>query len=174
MLVVTAVLSVVLYAIILGFIIFYPLFQEFELAVSIEERAMIASTVLFLHSRLWPAVFLVVALVGVHAIFASHRFFGPIYKFEETIKRFLTGDFSRRIELRRHDSLMEMKDLLNHLAAYLDGVRSGDAEFRAAMGKRLKEVSAAISSGDETKLAEAREILQGLLNDLESSKDAFS
>jgi methyl-accepting chemotaxis protein len=163
------VISIVAYSIVLGFILFYPLFQELQSVVGIDERARVASTVIYLHTRLWPAVFIIAALVGVHVIIFSHRFLGPIYRFEQTLNGFLSGDFSQRIKLRRHDNLKEVQDVINRLADYLEGTRSRDLEFRAAVKEQLKEVKAML--GPEEKTNGVIDKLQGLITDLESNTD---
>ncbi len=137
----TLVISVIAYSIVLGFILFYPLFQELQSVVGIEERARVATTVIYLHTRFWPGVLIIAVLVGVHVILFSHRFFGPIYRFEQTLNGFLSGDFSQRIKLRRHDNLKEVQDVINRLADYLEGTREPILMVHLARAERLQWVN---------------------------------
>ena len=164
--VLTLALSFIVYSIILAFIIFYPLSQEFYASASIDQQARISAQIITLHTKLWPAVLLVAILMSLQLILTSHRFFGPIYRFEQTIKEFLKGDFSQRIALRKHDQLKEMEELLNDLANYMEGARSEVTEFHSSTKERLKEVSKKFDSGEETEINEASEILSGLINEL--------
>jgi methyl-accepting chemotaxis protein len=168
------VISILAYSIVLGFILFYPLFQELQSVVGIEERARVAATVIYLHTRLWPGVFIIAALVGVHVIIFSHRFFGPIYRFEQTLNGFLSGDFSQRIKLRRHDNLKEVQDVINRLAGYLEGTKSRDLEFRTAVKEQLKEVKAMLGPEENTMANGAYKIIHELITGLESDRDAFT
>ncbi|MEE9543916.1 MAG: hypothetical protein V3V95_09070 [Thermodesulfobacteriota bacterium] len=169
----TLVLSFIVYSIILAFVIFYPLSQEFYASADIHEQARISEQVLGLHTRLWPAIFIVAALMGLQVILTSHRLFGPVYRFEQTVKGYLTGDFSERINLRKHDEFKEMGDLLNELADYIEGARSSAIKFQTSAGNRLKDAVKRIDSKEEDNIREAGKILDGLIKEIDKSKDAL-
>jgi methyl-accepting chemotaxis protein len=165
----TLILSVVAFSIILGFVMFYPLFKELYAVVGAEDQARISATILSLYTRLLPAALILAVLVGVQVILASHRLSGPIYRFEKALKEFLDGNFSNRIKLRKHDELKEMEELFNRLAGYLEGTRSRDLEFRTAVNEQLKEVKGML--GPEEQTNGVRDKLQGLITGLESDPD---
>lgn len=169
----TLVLSFIVYSIILAFVIFYPLSQEFYASADIHEQARISTQVLGLHTRLWPAIFFIAILMGLQVILTSHRLFGPVYRFERTVKGYLTGDFSERIYLRKHDEFQEMGDLLNELADYIEESRSGILKFHSTAGKRLNDALERINSKEEKDIREAKEILFSLIKDIDSSKNAL-
>ena len=75
-------LSFIVYSIILALILFYPLAQEFYASSNIQEQAIISKQVLSLHTRLWPAIFIIAILMGLQIILISHHIFGPMYRFE--------------------------------------------------------------------------------------------
>jgi methyl-accepting chemotaxis protein len=166
---ITVVLSFIIYSIILALILFYPLAQEFYASADIHEQAIISTQVLSLHTRLWPAIFVVAILMGIQIILTSHRIFGPIYRFEQTIKGYLTGDFSTRITLRKYDEFKEMEALLNELAGYIEDGRSKTASFHSSAKKRLTEASNKLTSGDEREVIKARAILDALIGEFNSS-----
>ncbi|MFQ5442336.1 MAG: hypothetical protein ACE5EB_06390 [Thermodesulfobacteriota bacterium] len=164
----TLAIAFILYSMVLAFILFYPLFQELHSSVSMEEQARISEIVLYLHARLWPAVFIVAVLVGVHVVLSTHRLFGPIYRFEVTLKDFLKGDFSGRIKLRKHDNLKEMEGLFNEVAAYLEKGKSRDKILHESIKARLTEASEILGRGDKAAAFEARAVLLGVARELES------
>jgi len=164
----TLAVAFILYSMVLAFILFYPLFQELQSSVSIEEQARISNIVLYLHARLWPAIFIVAVLVGLGAVFSSHRVFGPIYRFEAALKAFLKGDFSGRIKLRKHDNLKEMEGLFNEVAAYLEKEKSVEKNLHRTIKARLKEVSEILLSGDKAAAGQARAILLGVIKEMEA------
>ncbi|GMR04984.1 MAG: hypothetical protein BMS9Abin23_0907 [Thermodesulfobacteriota bacterium] len=159
-------ISFVLYSLVLAFILFYPLFRELQASVSMEEQARISNIVLYLHARLWPAVFIIAVLVGVQVIISSHRLFGPIYRFEMTLKNFLNGDFSQRIKLRKHDSLKETEALFNRVAEYLEDESTKNDRLHESIKTRLSEAAQRLVSGDDAQVAKARETLLAIIKEL--------
>ncbi len=155
---------------ILTLILFYPLAQEFYASANIQEQAIISNQILSLHTRIWPAIFVVALLMGIQIILTSHRIFGPIFRFEQTIKGYLTGDFSKRIKLRKYDEFKEMEALLNELANYIEESRSSVEGFHSSAWTKLKEASKVMESGEISDIDEAREILKGLIDEFEPSK----
>lgn len=55
-------------------------------------------------------------LIGVKL---SHRIYGPLVPFQRHIQQLKDGHYSHRMNLRRTDDLVEMKDALNSLAEAL-------------------------------------------------------
>jgi signal transduction histidine kinase len=170
---ITLVLSFIVYSIILAFVIFYPLSQEFYASVNIHDQARISEQVLGLHTRLWPAIFIVAILIGIQIIIKSHRLFGPVYRFEKTIKGYLTGDFSERIYLRKHDEFKEMGALINDLADYIEGAKGKSFNLQDSSERRLKIVLELIASKNETKIKEAELMLNDIIKEIGISKESF-
>jgi methyl-accepting chemotaxis protein len=166
---ITLVLSFIIYSIILALILFYPLAQEFYASSNIQEQAIISNQVLSLHTRLWPAIFVVALLMGLQIILTSHRIFGPMYRFEQTIRDYLKGDFSTRIKLRKHDEFKEMEALLNELADYIERSRSEVTNFNDSARTRLAEASKKLASSDAAEIQEARKTLDSIIEELNSS-----
>lgn len=54
------------------------------------------------------------AAIGV-TLFVSHRIAGPIFRFEQDIKRVAKGDLSVRIQLRQKDQFSEMERAFNEM-----------------------------------------------------------
>jgi len=51
--------------------------------------------------------------VVLAAMFLTHRFAGPIFRFERSVERMTAGDFDFSIRLRRRDEAQELAEALN-------------------------------------------------------------
>ena len=62
--------------------------------------------------------------VGISAVVVfilfSHRIAGPLFRFEKDLKDISAGDLTKRINLRKTDQLVELKETMNLLAVSLD------------------------------------------------------
>ncbi len=61
---------------------------------------------------------IVLAAIGV-TLFVSHRIAGPMYRFEQDIKRIAKGDLCIRINLRQKDQFSEMAKAFNDMSSSL-------------------------------------------------------
>ncbi|HVE14417.1 MAG TPA: methyl-accepting chemotaxis protein [Elusimicrobiota bacterium] len=90
------------------------------------------------------ALFLIIMFMV--CLFVSHRFAGPIYRFERSAQVVATGDLTHRVSLRTGDDLVELQDEMNSMISALQRLVQKDrtlAERLAgqvdAMLKRLPE-----------------------------------
>lgn len=169
----TVVLFLVIYSLILGFLIFYPIQQELSGGASLEEQARVSHQVLQLHKRVWPGVLIVAILVGIQAIFASHRVAGPLYRVEKALEDLIAGDFKQRIRLRRRDQFKEFEGLINQLAEHLEQTSLQDQQFHTALRTRLETISSLLQEGGPS-YEKARELLQGLIAEVGAHPGVFS
>lgn len=58
-------------------------------------------------------------IVLVFAILISHKFAGPIYRFEKTLQSISEGNLSQQVFLRKDDELLDLKDTINHMISNL-------------------------------------------------------
>ncbi|MBI4948802.1 MAG: hypothetical protein HY955_01505 [Deltaproteobacteria bacterium] len=137
---------IIVYSIILGFIIFYPLYQDLNYATGLEEQTRISATVLYLHKRVWIGLFVAAVLAAVHAIFSSHKVVGPVYRFEIALKDLIAGNYSSRVRIRKDDEFKEMEGLLNELSAALELKRNRDAQSFEDTKNRLETVQAMLDA----------------------------
>jgi nitrogen fixation/metabolism regulation signal transduction histidine kinase len=72
---------------------------------------------------------LVAVLIGVKL---SHRIYGPLVPFTRHIQHLKDGNYSVRMNLRKTDDMVELKDALNSLAASLEERHSGAAPSKQA------------------------------------------
>ena len=127
---VTILVCVVAYSLLLGFLIFYPLFEQFNAMASPEEQIWIAREVIDLHKRFWPSVAAVGILVALHSIFVTHRLVGPAFHIQRILGEFAAGRYATRLALRRRDRLKELEAAVNAL---------GEAMLRREEAQRDRE-----------------------------------
>lgn len=135
---VTILAFIVAYSFLLGFLLFYPLQQEFAASANPEQRFWIAREVLELHKRFWPSVLGVGILVAIQSIFITHRLVGPAYHIQRIMEGFAAGQYEMRARLRRWDRLKELESAANVLGDALLQREKARAErvgrLRAAAG----------------------------------------
>jgi nitrogen fixation/metabolism regulation signal transduction histidine kinase len=89
------------------------------------------------------ALIMLIVLVGIGLaglvlfVLFSHRLAGPLYRFEKTLRQIEGGDLTARINLRKTDQLMEMKEAFNSLTRSLDAkvgkIKADFAEIERAL-----------------------------------------
>lgn len=162
----TLTLYILAYSLVLGAVIFYPLYRELNSASSLADQANVASMILYLHKRIWPGLFAVALLAGIQSIFASHRIAGPMYRFEKMAADLIRGNYAARIRTRKGDEFKEMTGLLNDLASDLELSRSRQTEFSADIRTRLETVSAMLEAEGAEYPEDVKRIIQDLVAEL--------
>lgn len=135
---------VIAYSIILGFIIFYPLYRDLYGAAAIEEEARLSAIVLYLHKRVWIGMFVVAVLAAMHAVLSSHRIVGPIERFEKAIGELSRGNYSVRMRIREKDEMKEMERVLNQLSESLEKRKAFEANAMEGLEARIRSVLSSI------------------------------
>ncbi len=114
--------------------IFAPLAYRLYSGEVTPELQEAANAFLALHEHFWPAILLVLIVVGFHSIQLSHRLAGPVYRFRQTLKQMRQRDFSVQITLRKKDFFSEMMDEMNEtnrtLSSEISKLREKDDTMR--------------------------------------------
>ena len=66
---------------------------------------------------------------AIALILLSHRFAGPLFRFQATLDELSAGNLTRRFNLRHKDQFKDLADRINALSAVLDG-KMGDIKSR--------------------------------------------
>lgn len=82
-------------------------------------------------------------IMGLVTLFVSHRWAGPIYRFERSAQVVSTGDLTHRVSLRTGDDLMELQDEINAMIASLQRMVQKD---RALVEHLTSEIERAIKN----------------------------
>jgi nitrogen fixation/metabolism regulation signal transduction histidine kinase len=80
-----------------------------------------AAQVLYLHTMLWPALFLILILLSVHAVIVSHRIAGPLFRFRISFEKIIAGNLKPPIRIRKNDFLYNQQLVIDRL---IDTLRS--------------------------------------------------
>lgn len=159
---------ILIYSIFLGFIIFYPLYQDLNAASSIEEQTLISNMVLYLHKRVWPGFAVVALLAGIHAVFSSHRLVGPMYRFEKMAQELINGNYGLRIKTRKKDEFKEMEGYLNRLAETLEMSKARDNQFYHDARIKLETIKAMLEAEGADYPADVKRLAQELIYELDA------
>ena len=134
-------------------VVFLPLVLQMRSSSTLSpvKAEGLANEFLFLHARLWPALFIVLVLLAFHSVIISHRIAGPLYRFRSVLKAMAEGDLSVWVRLRPTDYLTEEADLLNETIAALRnrivGIEAQSTALRAVFGDLKKTLEDASGDG---------------------------
>jgi methyl-accepting chemotaxis protein len=81
---------------------------------------------------------LYLVLMLLISLYVSHRFAGPIYRFEKSCQIVSTGDLTHRVSLRTGDELLELQEEFNGMLASLQASLQKDRNLAARVGERLE------------------------------------
>ena len=107
------VLLLLIYSMLFALILFTPYIFKFETGATLEEKAAAARILLELHKNVWPALGLVVAILGTVSIFVTHSIAGPIYRFKRDLAAVCAGNLDISFRLRKRDDLKDLAESLN-------------------------------------------------------------
>ncbi len=165
--------SMMAYSLLLGFIVFFPLYLEMDASENLEQLEWISTLILQLHQRLWPAVIIVAIAMGVQSIYSTHRVLGPVFQLKKNIKEFIRGNFVTT-KLRKKDQLKEVELALNELANKLTKVTRSDEEFRAYMKAELMSVSETLEGNDGGTSSQTLKTVHNLIERLGNHTNGFT
>ena len=124
---------------------FVPLIIEMRSANSNSHRAyMLANCFLYLHRYVWPIALIVLATIGLHSLWFSHKVAGPLYRFRRILQSLAGGKIPRRQQLRKGDYLQSEMNLINEM---LDSLRSRITSLQDTQGAMASCVAGIVQRG---------------------------
>ena len=150
--------------------LFIPdILQMQDQGLDMDLRAAAADRLLTKHAWVWPAVFVLIGLFGLHSFRSFWRVVGPLYRFQLVFQRVSDGDLCYPVKLRAGDYLHEEAKVLNGMLLTLNekigSIKlSGEEALRGL--RDLEKKIAAEANGGETHgslLSEQRRHLEELL-----------
>ena len=125
----------------LSFALFTPLiFEISDPSLSPREQAEVAGKILYLHSYLWPALFLVLVILAFHSVLVSNKIAGPLYRFRATFQRIIEGDISGTPKIRKGDLLINEQTKIDEMISTLQSKISQIQTEEAAIGELLVQI----------------------------------
>ncbi len=150
-------LSVLCASLIIGGDIYYNLYK-----LIVTEAPSLAAAASQFNAVILVKLVLYLALMLLIALFISHRFAGPIYRFEKSAREVAQGDLTHRVSLRTGDELMELQEEFNAMIAALQGFVQQDRRLAESLAGRLAQAARGASEGSraemETLQAELRKL----------------
>ena len=130
-------------------VVFLPLVLQIRSSSTLSpvKAEELADGFLFLHARLWPALFVVLVLLAFHSVLISHRIAGPLYRFRSVFRAVAEGDLLVWVRLRPTDYLTEEADLLNEMIGALRQKVSGIEEQSIALRAAFSELKRTLEGG---------------------------
>jgi methyl-accepting chemotaxis protein len=100
-------------------VVFYPSMSDIFNSQDLNVQYRASLRFLLLLNRLVFPILILFVLVLVHQIVITHRIWGPLKNFTNTIKKVGTGDFTRKAITRKRDFLKEECKQVNNMVAEL-------------------------------------------------------
>jgi methyl-accepting chemotaxis protein len=153
----------------LALALFTPLvFEISNPSLSPRQQAEVAGKILYIHSYLWPAVFLILVILGFHSVLVSNKIAGPLLRFRRLFQRVIEGDISGTLRIRRGDLLINEQTKIDEMIFMLQS-RIGQIQAEeAAIGELLARIR-----GEELS-AEQKSVLDQLAEHHERLKQEAS
>ena len=156
-------LSVLVASMIVGGDVYYSLMRVMLTECpSVTDRVVQFNTVLLVKIALYLGLMLLISL------YVSHRFAGPIFRFEKSCQSLSSGDLTHRVSLRTGDELMELQEEFNEMAGALQALVQKDRNLAQRLSERLEEVVKRLPAD-----APAREDLKSLKLELDHLTKSF-
>ncbi len=147
--------------VILGSVIFTLIFSMFSantLTIVYENyNLQIGKTPLILFKELLSTnwIFIVTAGLGVVVIsmFLTHRFAGPMYRFEKSVEEMIKGNFNFQIRLRKKDEGKELAEMMNQLISMVSLNIKEMRQLTDEINRNLTDAAASVSKIEQGKEA---------------------
>ena len=125
----------------LSLALFTPLiFEISDPSLSPREQAEVAGKILYLHSYLWPALLLVLVILGFHSVLVSNKIAGPLYRFRAAFQKIIGGDISGSVRIRKGDLLINEQTKIEEMISTLQSKISQIQTEEAAIGELLAQI----------------------------------
>ncbi len=131
--------NALMYIFLLALMVFGPLAYRMNTNDISPELQDIANAFLALHEHFWPAILILLVIIGFHSIRVSHRMAGPVYRFKEVLKSVQKGDLTAHSILRKGDFFVDLMDEINRATTSMS---KGYRELKETDGKLRAEISA--------------------------------
>ncbi len=157
-------LSVLVASMIVGGDVYYSLMRAvLTECPSVTDRIVQFNMVLLVKIGLYLGLMLLISL------YVSHRFAGPIYRFEKSCQSLGAGDLTHRVCLRTGDELMELQEEFNGMAAALQILLQKDRNLAQRLSERVEEIAKRLPA----EAGSAREDLKALKVELDHLTKSF-
>jgi methyl-accepting chemotaxis protein len=135
-----------------------------------DHNLQLGKTPVVLLKELLRAHWIFIVTSGVLVMFASmfltHRFAGPLYRFEKSVEEMTRGNFNFDIRLRSTDEAKELAEMLNGFNTGISSLLREARELADTMGGHLEAAHSTAAGADSAKEVEKALALHGTLRDI--------
>lgn len=159
------------YTFVLAVALFLPPALKLGSSLPMEEQVVAAKQFVALSERLWPAILLSVPVFILMSFWFTHRFAGPVYRLEQSLKQIASGDLGMQVRFRTGDDLQELAALVNQI------IRQEGNALRAVQDvhQRILQILGGVRSRSFSpeQVSQILEQIQVQIEDLESLLKQF-
>jgi methyl-accepting chemotaxis protein len=156
-------LSVLCASLIIGGDIYYNMYR-----LIVSEAPSLAASAAQFNTIILVKLLLYLALMLLISVFVSHRFAGPIFRFEKSAQIVAKGDLTHRVSLRTGDELMELQEEFNAMISSLQALVQKDRSLASRLAGLIDEVDKKLPEGSAV-----REEMAALKRELQQLTQAF-
>lgn len=127
--------SVLVAALVVGGDIYYTMAR-----IILNENPSLQPVLSQVNSMVLVKLTLYLGIILLISLFISHRFAGPIYRFEKSAQAVASGDLTHRVHLRTGDELAELQDEFNTMVASLQALVQKDRNLIHRLSAKLSHV----------------------------------
>ena len=146
-------LSVLAASLIVGGDVYHSLTQ-----IMLTECPSAGESVVQFNTVLIVKVVLYLGLMLLISLYVSHRFAGPIYRFEKSAQSVGGGDLTHRVSLRTGDELMELQEEFNGMVSGLQALVQKDRNLAQRLSERLEEIAKRLPEAADPQRQEIKEL----------------
>lgn len=127
--------SVVLSALIVGTDVYYTMYRYV-----VQDNPALEPLLERVNSMIMVKMVLYLGIIFLMSLFVSHRFAGPIYRFEKSAQIVSTGDLTHRVSLRTGDDLLELQEEFNNMVASLQSQVKKERSLVQHLASRMEQM----------------------------------
>jgi methyl-accepting chemotaxis protein len=101
----------------------------------------------------WIFIFTAGLTVVIISMFLTHRFAGPMYRFEKSLEEMIRGNFNFEIRLRKKDDGKELARMMNQLISMLSSKLKVMRHLTDEINSTLANASGSVNQSEEGKKA---------------------
>ena len=135
-------------------VILYPSMSDIFYSQDLNIQYRASQSFLLLLNRLVPTIIILFILVFLHQIVITHRIWGPLKNFTNTIERIGKGDFTRKVIIRKWDYLKEECRQINNMVAGLTKLVSNIRTNHLKLISALEDITIPIEDRHQRKIIE--------------------
>lgn len=135
-------------------VILYPSMSDIFYSQDLNIQYRASQSFLLLLNRLVPTIIIIFILVFLHQIVITHRIWGPLKNFTNTIESIGSGDFTRKVIPRKRDYMKEeckqINNMIDGLTKLVSNIRTNHLKLISA----LEDVTIPVEDGHQRKIIE--------------------